>query len=654
MALIDSPTIPQYSSLDLQGVNTIRSAAPPEESGDLFRLGDFWAGKAALEAYANNVALAVKNELQNQIQSFEQGMLLKPSARTASVSNVPLSSINPLISGVQTATNDRIALVGQTDPRENGLYVCTASGLVRAEDANSSAELQPSTAFRVNEGTLAGHLFYLDNDTAPNVGTDNISFVDQTPALALAGLGLTYDPATNSYNVGGTSGRIIISADSIDIAPEFEQHFQDTLTAATSSLNQRVTSLEGRDYVDDTELASALSDATSPLSSRISSIENAGYQTAAQVQSRVNTSVGPIDTRLTTIENAGYQTAAQVQTSVDTATSSLNNRVSSIESAGYQTSSQVDNRVSNALTPIDARLSTVESDIPALDGRVSTIENAGYQNSVQVDNKINSALTPFDARVTTVEGEVSSLDGRISTVENAGYQKAPQVQSAINTALTPLDIRITTVEGETSNLDGRVSTLENAGYQKAPQVQSAISSALAPVDTRITAIEDANYQTAPQVNTAIDNKLAPVNTRVTSIENANYQNLTQVQSTVGSAIAPVDARLQTVESAGYQNSTQVSTAITDAQRAFVNSTELAVTLQNGVISTSGITKTYTVDHTLNSRDIALLGVRNLSTGTTVTPGTYTVVSPTRVQLTFTSSSLPADGSLRILLKKIGV
>lgn len=237
MPLSDSPVVDVYSSLSLQNFNTIRDLAAPEDDLDALRLIDLRLRAFELEAYADTSALDAENRVRDTIQALELARELKASVVAASLTNVDLTEIAPVIDGVQTEDGSRIALVGQTDSTENGIYTVTVGGLVRATDADTTDKLPPNTAFRVNEGTLAGHLFYLANDTAPVLGDDDLIFVDQSPVVANAGSGLTYDPQTNAYDVGGTQDRILVDADSVDISPAYDAWVQSTVDGAIAPVN---------------------------------------------------------------------------------------------------------------------------------------------------------------------------------------------------------------------------------------------------------------------------------------------------------------------------------------------------------------------------------------------------------------------------------
>lgn len=120
---------------------------------------------------------------------------LKP-VRTLAETAVTLASAvenGDAIGGVTLATGDRVLLVGQADPKENGIYVVKASGAPdRAEDAATGAALG-GRAVAVTEGDWFGTVWVCQgsNSGPAVVGVSNLAFIG--PLLAASG----------SYTIGG-------------------------------------------------------------------------------------------------------------------------------------------------------------------------------------------------------------------------------------------------------------------------------------------------------------------------------------------------------------------------------------------------------------------------------------------------------------------
>jgi hypothetical protein len=109
------------------------------------------------------------------------------------------------LNGLTLSTGDRVFLVAQTAPAENGIYVVVASGAAsRATDADTAAELA-RCEFLVLAGTVgAGDTWHLPlESSAITVGTTALNFVQTLDSAAL--IAATYTkgiPAYSTYFFG--------------------------------------------------------------------------------------------------------------------------------------------------------------------------------------------------------------------------------------------------------------------------------------------------------------------------------------------------------------------------------------------------------------------------------------------------------------------
>lgn len=150
-----------------------------------------------------------------------QGLSWKTAARVSSITDVDLESPGASIDGVTLASGDRVLLLGQTAPEENGIYVWSGASatLTRAADANSAAELKGAAVF-VTEGTRADQAYTLVTDGSITVDTTPLSWTQFTGlGQVVAGTGLT--KTGNTIDVVGTADRITANSDSIDIASTY-------------------------------------------------------------------------------------------------------------------------------------------------------------------------------------------------------------------------------------------------------------------------------------------------------------------------------------------------------------------------------------------------------------------------------------------------
>lgn len=128
---------------------------------------------------------------------FHRNAPVKEPVRAASASPVTISTglnAGDSFGGVTLADLDRVLLMGQTLPKENGIYVAGATP-ARAYDFETDGAEAPGSVVLVLEGTLAGTAWYCSNTTAPTFGTDDVTFEALTagapPAASSGGFDVT-------------------------------------------------------------------------------------------------------------------------------------------------------------------------------------------------------------------------------------------------------------------------------------------------------------------------------------------------------------------------------------------------------------------------------------------------------------------------------
>jgi hypothetical protein len=130
-----------------------------------------------------------------QLQALVRGLAWKAAVRTASTTNVTVSSPGTTIDGVTLVAQDRVLLKNQTTATENGIYVWTASGsaLTRATDATSASQLSGATVL-ITEGTV-------NHDTAWTQTADGITVGATSLVFAQFGGGGTTYTAGNGLQL---------------------------------------------------------------------------------------------------------------------------------------------------------------------------------------------------------------------------------------------------------------------------------------------------------------------------------------------------------------------------------------------------------------------------------------------------------------------
>ena len=154
------------------------------------------------------------------VDAARSGLDVKASVRVATTANITLSG-EQTIDGVAAVAGDRVLVKNQTAGAENGVYVVDASSWSRSEDANVSAEVTSGMFTFVSEGTVNSDSGWVltTNDTI-TLGTTELVFVQFSGAGQItAGAGLT--KTGNTIDAVGTTDRITVNADSIDIATNY-------------------------------------------------------------------------------------------------------------------------------------------------------------------------------------------------------------------------------------------------------------------------------------------------------------------------------------------------------------------------------------------------------------------------------------------------
>lgn len=163
------------------------------------------------------------------VDAARQGLDVKKSVRAATTGPVNIASDleagDTLDTTVTLAEGDRVLVKNQSTASENGIYVVQSSGAaVRASDANGTAdtgEMSGGVFTFVEEGTVNADSGWVVTSNGPiTVGTDPITWVQFSGAgQVTAGAGLT--KTGNTIDAVGTSDRITVNADSIDIASTY-------------------------------------------------------------------------------------------------------------------------------------------------------------------------------------------------------------------------------------------------------------------------------------------------------------------------------------------------------------------------------------------------------------------------------------------------
>ncbi len=291
---------------------------------------------AASKEYVDNTALT--------------GLKLGASVKTVGVSNLALSGLSA-VNGYTPSAGDRILVIGQTNPIENGVYIADALVWSRATDSDSDAELR-GYQYLITAGTNANYRYGNTNQSAIIVGITSITYqtisAGETDPIftASASFGITN---TDITNWGTAYNRSIVSAGFSGTTTKtltLTKQDGSTLTASFSPLSSDVTE-SGNLYYTDARARGAISLTTTGTSGAATYNSTTGVLNIPQYQGGV-TSI-----------TAGTGISVNVSTGAVTITNTITNTNQLTNGAGFLTAE------ADTLETVTGRGSTTSTSITA-------------------------------------------------------------------------------------------------------------------------------------------------------------------------------------------------------------------------------------------------------------------------------------------------
>lgn len=123
-----------------------------------------------------SVVLATRTYVDTKILEELGKVDFKYSALVATTANITLSGTQT-IDGVAVTAGARVLVKNQAQGKDNGLYVVSASGWSRTQDADISAEVTPGLLVHIEKGTTnADSIWQLVTDAPITLGTTALTF----------------------------------------------------------------------------------------------------------------------------------------------------------------------------------------------------------------------------------------------------------------------------------------------------------------------------------------------------------------------------------------------------------------------------------------------------------------------------------------------
>jgi len=172
------------------------------------------------------------------VDSVAQGLDPKQSVGVATTANIATLSGLLTIDGVTVTAGERVLVKNQSTASQNGIYVASATAWSRATDMDAWTEVPNAFVFVEEGSTQADTGWVCTANTGGTLNTTAITWAQFSGAgTYTAGDGLTLTGST--FAVGGTSNRISVTADAIDIASTYVGQTSITTlgTVATGTWN---------------------------------------------------------------------------------------------------------------------------------------------------------------------------------------------------------------------------------------------------------------------------------------------------------------------------------------------------------------------------------------------------------------------------------
>jgi hypothetical protein len=146
--------------------------------------------------------------------NLSAGLSWKEAARAGLTTNRALTGLTAT-DGVTPVANERILLMGQTAPAENGLWLAQSGAWTRPTDYDAAGEAEGAVVF-VLEGTLNGDKAFVCTTNAPiTIGTTGTVWVQfGGGAVYSAGAGLV---GTNTFDVVAGDTSLTVAADDVRV-----------------------------------------------------------------------------------------------------------------------------------------------------------------------------------------------------------------------------------------------------------------------------------------------------------------------------------------------------------------------------------------------------------------------------------------------------
>lgn len=446
--------------------------------------------------------------LQSDLTSAEGDITTNASAITSLTTRVTtaegsITTNTSDITALETTVNDGSTGVAANATAISGLdtRITTAEGSITSQSSDITA--LETTVNDGSTGVAANASAISTLDTRITSAENDITSLSASNITALE---VAVEDLTK---IQGETDDVITTEAGNDLLLNLPTDVASATSAATNTLDSRITSAEDTLTSQSTDITELQSDLTT-LDGEVTT--NSGAITS--LTTRVTTAEGSITSQASDITSlqSDLTTAQGDITTNASAIIGLTTRVTSAEGTITSLSSDVTTLQSD-LTTAEGNITTNATGLTSLTTRVTTAEGTITSNSSDITS-LQSSLTTTDGNVSTNATAITGLDTRLTSAEGTITSQASDITtlqsdlttaegniSSNATAVSSLTTRVTTAEGNISSNASSITALTSTvndpttGLAATAAVASGASTTAAANSTSITDLEAEAYLT---------------------------------------------------------------------------------------------------------------------------------------------------------------
>jgi len=524
--------------------------------------------------------------LQSELNLAEVDIVSNASALTSLTTRVTsaegsISTNSSDITALEVTVNDGSTGVAANATAISGIdtRLTTAEGSITSQ--SSSITALEST---VNDGTTGVSANASAISTLDTRITSAENDITSLSASNITALEVAVEDLTK---IQGETDDVITTEAGNDLLLNLPTDVASATSAATNTLDSRITSAEDTITTQSTDITELKSDLTTlngessanataidSLTTRVTATESSIVAQSSDItslQSGLLTAQGDISSNSSAISGLTTRTTA-AEGEISTLSSSVITLQSDLSDAENDISA-----TSTALSNLTTRVSSAEGSITSQASDISSLQSSLLTTNSNVSANA-TAISGIDTRVTSAEGSITSQASDISSLQSS-LSDVENDASANATAISGLNTRVTNNEGSISSQATSIASLQ-VDLSDAELDISGNSTAISGIDVRLTSAEGTITSQASDITTLQSDlttaegnissnatAVSSLTTRVTTAEGnitSNASSITALTSTVNDPSTGL-AATAAVASGASTTAAANSTSITDLE-----------------------------------------------------------------------------------------